>query len=133
MASKQFVPLSTKLIDEGEFVDELDEAITETMKGLVAFRRRHGDRSHKAKATITAKIEMVVTDVENGAYQINWKLDQSLPKRPAQSSFAVEGGTEDNSDALFVRTSGSDNSHPDQMKFATRDGRTIDPETGEAH
>lgn len=132
MATKQFVPLTTKLIDEGEFVGTLDEVLGEVMKSLVAYRKQHGDRAHKAKATITAKIEMIVTDVENGAYQINWKLDQSLPKRPTQSSFAVEGGTEDNDDALFVRTSGSDNTHPDQMKFATRDGRSIDPATGEA-
>lgn len=132
MATKQFVPLSAKLIDEGEFVGTLDEVLSEVMKNLVKYRKTHGDRAHKAKATVKATIEMIVTDTENGAYQINWKLDQSLPKRPTQSSFAVEGGMQDDQDALFVRTSGSDDSHPPQMKFATRDGRNVDPETGQA-
>lgn len=128
MASKQFVELSAGLIDEGEFVFALDEVLSEVMKGLVNYRKKHGDRAHKAKATVTAKIELVCTDVENGAYVINWKMDQSLPKRPTQSSFAVEG--EDAT--LFVRNSGSDDSHPSQLKFATKDGRNIDPESGRA-
>lgn len=127
MGTKQFVELSADLIDEGEFVAAMDEVLGEVMAGLVAYRKKHGDRAKKAKATVTAKIELVCTDPENGAYVINWKMDQSLPKRPTQSSFAVEG----DADTLFVRNSGSDDSHPSQMKFATKDGRGIDPETGQ--
>ena len=125
-----FVPLTPELIDEGEFLEDFADELTEAQRTLANFRKTHGDKSLKAKVKLTIDVELAIQSVEDDAYTIKTAIKVTNPKRPASVSLAIGGQTDDNKMALFVRASGSDVDNPRQGKLATRDGRTIDSQTG---
>ena len=126
----RFVPLTPELIDEGEFLDDFALELAEAQRTLANFRKKHGDKSLKAKVKLSVDIELSIASVEDAAYAIKTSIKVTNPKRPASVSLAIEGQTDDNKMALFVRASGSDTDNPRQGKLTTRDGRVIDSETG---
>lgn len=130
MAATTFVPLTGELIDEGEFLGDLNLELAELQESIVKFCRLHGEKAKGAVACIDIKIAMKVENPDDQAYSVKTSLKSTLPKRPASISLAMGGTDDDGKQALFVRKSGSDDSNPKQMKLATRDGRTIDQETG---
>lgn len=127
----QFVPLTVDLIDEGEFQDDFNAELKSLQIALAKFRRQWGEKSKGAKAVLAVKITLSVESHDDGAYAIKTSIESKIPKRPDTVSLAIEGQDQNDSLALFVRTSGSDRDDPRQSKLATRDGRTIDPVTGE--
>ena len=126
-----FVPLSVMLIDEGEFLGDLDLELQDLQEAVAKFRRVYGEKAKGAKAKLTIDIEIAIEDVDDDAYSVKTSMKATHPKRPASVSIAMGGETDDGKLALFVRKSGSDKTSPKQGKLATRDGRTIDPVSGE--
>jgi len=131
MAATKFVPLNSRLIDEGEFLGDVDQELRELQVAISKFRRLYGEKAKDAKAKLTIEIEVKIEDCDEDAYSIKTTMKATHPKRPASVSIAMGGETEDGELALFVRTAGSDKTTPRQGKMFTQSGRTIDPITGE--
>lgn len=130
IVSTQFVPLNAGLIDEGQFLQDLNLELKELQESICKFRRQYGEKAKGAKAKLTVEIGIEIEDVDDDAYSVKTTMKATHPKRPASLSIAMGGSDDDGKMALFVRRSGSDDEHPRQMKLATRDGRIVDPETG---
>jgi hypothetical protein len=129
MAATKFVPLTCDLIDEGEFLTDLNQELAEIQQAISAFRKQYGEKAKDAKAKLTIDIEVKVENVDENFYSVKTTMKATHPKRPASVSIAMGGADDDGKMALFVRQSGSDDEHPRQMKLATRNGRIVDPET----
>lgn len=129
--STRFIPVTLDLIDEGEFVEGINAELEKATQAITAYCREHGDKAHKAKAKLKIEIEMCVVNAADGAYSIKNTIKTEHPGRPSSVSLAVGGEDERGQGTLFVRGSGSDQHHPRQAKLATRDGRVIDPVSGE--
>lgn len=125
----KMVPLTSKLIDEGEFQAELEECLSRAQVELAEHRKRFGDEAHKAFAEVVAKVKFTVQNASEGMVSIKWGVDIKRPKRPEGASVAIESFDDAGQPALFVKAGGSDND-PLQTKFATRDGRMVDNEAG---
>lgn len=125
-----FVPLTGQLIDEGEFIGDLNLELAELQDAIVKYCRLHGEKAKGAVAALDIKIAIKVENVDDQAYSVKTSIKATHPKRPASISLAMGGTGDDGKQALFVRKSGSDESNPRQMKLATKDGRAIDLDTG---
>ena len=125
MTGTQFVPLTADLIDEGEFLADLDDELQALQQVLTTYAKSHGDKALKAKAKLSIDIELSIQSVDDGAYAVKTTMKSMHPKRPASISLAIAGATDTGQMALFVRKSGSDVDDPRQQKLSTRDGRTI--------
>jgi hypothetical protein len=136
MAATKFVPLSTKLIDEGEFIRELDSELAELQAAHMRFVKKYGGAAWKSTSKLiielAIKCETVNEDSDDHAFSVRASMKATTPKRPASLSMAMSGETATGEPCLFVRAAGSDTSDPKQGKMFTRDGRLIDPVTGEA-
>lgn len=131
MATK-FLPLSLALINEGQFLEDIDDDLRELQRKLANFQRTYGIESLKAVAKLKIEISLKVeNDESDGAFSITTSVATIEPKRPKTLSLAIGGVDEDNNMALFVRASGSDENHPKQLKLATKNGQVINQETGE--
>lgn len=124
------LPLTAELIDEGEMLEELDIELAKAQQLIEAFRKRWEEKSEKAAVELNLRIRMVCIDPTEGMYRTEWDLQTKRPKRPKAVSSAIASQDDAGKAALFVRSSGSDDSDPRQLKLSTRDGRTIDPVTG---
>ncbi len=125
----KMVPLTSKLIDEGEFQEELEECLKQAQIALAEHRERFGDEAHKASTELVAKVKFTIQNAAEGMVSIKWGVDVKRPKRPEGASVAIESFDDSGQPALFVKAGGSDND-PRQSKFATRDGRLVDNEAG---
>lgn len=128
----QYVPLTPALIDEGLFIEDMNQELASLQSGLVQFLKQYGEKAEKAVAKLTIEIALKVENVnDEGAYSIKTTMKATLPKRPASVSIAMGGVDDHDRMALFVRKTGSDSDTPKQAKLATRDGRTIDTKSGD--
>jgi hypothetical protein len=124
-------PLEIDMIDEGQFIENLNGDLKELQRGLLLFAKQYGRDAVKAVAKLNVTIALRVEDDEAGAYSIACQIVPSLPKRPASVSMALSALDDDGKPCLFARASGTDDSDPRQLKFATKRGENIDLETGE--
>jgi len=138
MAAK-FVPLTLNLIEEGQFLADLDAALAEAQRKLIEFVELEGAKAKKAKSVLKIAIALTAADVENAAYTIATEIKTTYPGRLNQVSLAVQEYTDDQQPALFVRASGSDEDSPRQGKLFTRHDladdradRPLPPGAGEA-
>lgn len=130
MAATKFVPLTADLIDEGQFLSDLDQELAEVQQAISVFRKTYGEKAKDAKAKLTIEIEVKVENVDENFYSVKTTMKATPPKRPASVSIAMGGDDDNGKPSLFVRQSGSDDEHPKQLKLATRNGRVVDHETG---
>lgn len=131
-SASQFVPLTAGLIDEGQFIQDLDDELRDVQEAISKYRRVHSTKSKSAKAKLTIEIELGVEgDGEEDVFSVKTSMKTTLPKKPASVSIAMGGQDDDGRMALFVRRAGSDDHHPKQLKLATQDGKIIDQDTGE--
>ncbi len=130
MAATQFVPLTGQLVDEGMFLQDLNLELADLQDAIVKFVEQHGDRAEKAVATLEIKIALKVENTDDKAFSVKTAMKSTMPRRPASVSMAMGGANDDGKLALFVRSSGSDEVHPRQLKLSTKDGRVIDQATG---
>ncbi len=132
MAATRFVPLVLNLIEEGEFVQNANEAFGELQEHMIAYVRKHGKELAKGA---TGKLTLAVTVKFEGRdkhdFSIKGEIKSALPNRPPVVSAATAGQTQDDRDALFVRRSGSTAQPPRQGAICTQKGEPIDTKTGE--
>lgn len=128
-----FVPLTElKQIDEGLFLDECDQTLTDISEALAKFIRKHGDQATGASAEMTIKVKLKCTDADQGIYAITSGVSHKVPSQPARVTTALGDFDALGRSTILIRKSGSDDGDPRQRKLSTRDGRTVDPETGDA-
>jgi len=128
----QMKMLTIELIEEGRLLQDVDEALGEIQCGLIEYRKRWGDAAaEKAKGTVTLKLTVCCDDPKNDLYSVKGEVQVSVPKRPARTTVALEDKEQDGTPALFARASGTTEDAPGQKVLCTRDGRTVDPDTGE--
>lgn len=132
MAGKR-VPLELGLIDEGRFIIDANEDLSQLQQDLMAYRRLHGDDSKGAKAKLTVEVTICIDDPKNELFSIKAVSKRTLPARPAATSLAIVDIDEaSGQECLTVKPSGSDATSPRQGKLATDDGWGIDQDTGKA-
>lgn len=131
MSATTFVPLRSRLIDEGEFMTDLDLELIDLQTAVLAFCKQHGEKAKDAKGKLVVEIEVKCENTDDNVFSIKTSMKATHPKRPASVSMAMGGTDDDGKLALFVRKSGSDDDHPRQLKLSTKNGRVIDPKTGE--
>lgn len=130
--AKTFKPLTFDLIEEGRLKESLDEEIARASRALLLHVKKYGEESTaKSKAEVTLKITFAPQSASDGAYSVRGAISSKLPGRPIHETLAIHETEQTGEESLFVRSSGSDNTTPRQMKLATEDGRGIDPRTGE--
>lgn len=131
MSASKFVPLTGQLIDEGEFLGDLNLELSELQQAIVKYCRTHGEKAKGAVACLDIKIAIGVAKVDDEAFSVKVSMKATHPKRPATVSLAMGGTDDDGNLALFVRAAGGDKTEPRQGKLFTQRGAVIDPETGE--
>lgn len=129
MATK-FAPLTLELIDEGEFLKQANQELVRIQGELRRYRAQHGDRAVKAKAKLVMEVNLQC-ELSDDTYSVKSLSKTTLPSLPPTVTMAMGGETQDEKDCLFVRKSGSTPDTPKQGVLTTKDGRTVNPETGE--
>ncbi len=127
----KMVPLDLDLIDEGDFVKDLNTALLNMQSQLVNHAKIHGHKAKKAKAVVKAEITLVCLDPEQDAYACVAQIKTTMPATPAVASMLMGGETQTGEPCLLCRKSGSTIDVPQQNALCTNDGRTVDPDTGE--
>ncbi len=129
---KKMAPLEISLIDEGEFLKELNEELMCSIKELLGYKRKHGKAlTIGAKAILSAKITLKLEETDDGMVSIRTDISRKLPARPARVTTAMEDLEQDNTPTLFVRKTGSGSDDPRQALLTTKDGQVVDVNTGE--
>lgn len=142
MGSKFTALRKLSQIEEGELERSLNEKIESEAQYLIGHTRRYGiSATAKHKCVIQLSITIEPGDGRRGGkggveeaedYLVSGKITTKRPGRPTRMTRVIHEQEQTGEDVLFVRASGSDEGDPRQMKLATRDGRAVDPETGEA-
>lgn len=126
-------PITFRDIEEGKLAEDLDAAVLDVSNALIAHVAQYGvQATKKDKAKLTLEITFEHLGNELKTFGMTGKIKRTLPGRPATTTLAIHSEDQLGEGGLFVRVSGSDDSEPHQMKLATKDGRAIDQETGEA-
>ena len=125
-----FVPLTLELVNEGNFVDEINEALQEAQGELIKHVEKHELKAKGAKVVLNVKIVMACMDPEARSYGCAASIKKVSPDRPAIVSMLIASNTQDDKKRLLCRRSGSSRDVPHQQKICTEDGRPIDVDTG---
>lgn len=107
------------LIDKGQVATDLDDAITEVTRRLVAHVKEHGPDAKRAKAEVSLKLTFAVENTDDGFYTTKAEIKTKAPSSPARVTTAVSQ-VERGKLVLAVKASGSDAGDPRQrdLKFA---------------
>lgn len=128
----RFVPITFGLIEEGRFLESVDEALRDAAAKLIEHGKKYGpELTAKAKAELTVKITIQNDGAEDGIYSVKGAIATKLPGRPIHLTRAIHETEQDGQESLFVRASGSTADTPRQGKLSTEDGKPIDLNTGE--
>ena len=131
--AKRFSEVDLAAIDEGRFLAAVEADLAAVQTKLIRFREEYGEAADKAKAELTIKLTIQAEKGQAEFFSITASTTMKIPARPASLSMAMAGEDQTGSPRLFAPTSGADDyPNPRQAKLTTSDGRTIDPETGEA-
>lgn len=125
------VPIELELIDEGRFIDAINEAIQRIAAQMKTFVDVHGDKAAKAKAVVTATVEIFCLNPSDYSFGCLARVTDKLPSAPPAVSMLLGGTTQTDEPTLFCNASGSSSTDPRQQKIFTDDGRAINTETGE--
>ena len=132
MASK-YRALNLGLIDEGRFVARVEEALLRAQSELLLHVKDHGpERTKGAKAKVKMEVAFAFDGAADDDYSVKGTIRLDLPADPPVVCKGLPDVTENGIPALFVRASGATNEDPRQGRLTTRDGRVVDPESGEA-
>jgi hypothetical protein len=119
-----FVPLKANLIDEGEFIENVDAELQALQKQLWDFVKKYELKAEKSVAELTIKVKIMAANVESNAFSITTSMSTKVPKRPDSISLAI-GDDEGN---LLVREMGSDKTRPEQGKLFKTHGSGTETE-----
>lgn len=119
----RFVPLRLSLIEEGELLEAVDEALADMQHRLTEYTQQWGEQAKGAKASLKLEVTLKVTNPTEAHVEVAGRLATSLPKRPVRVTSAFANRTDEGAYALFVRDSGSTAGDPTQMHLPTPDSR----------
>lgn len=128
---RKMVPLQLELIEQGRFLEALNEQILQIQRELVLYVEKWGPEKCKGvKGSLKIEIAMKFEGREESDWSIKGDIKKQIPLRPLSVSVALADHEQDGEPALFVQASGSSKSSPLQGILCTQDGRTVDPNTG---
>ena len=129
---RKFVPLSIKNIDEGTFVETIDEALLEIQKKLIGHTRKYGQELAKgAKASLNVKLTLKFEGRDRSDFSVRGEIKETLPGKPANITVAIADEEQDGTPLLFVAPTGSRRDDPRQGILITKEGDVVDTKTGE--
>jgi hypothetical protein len=128
---RKMVPLQLELIEQGRFLEALNEQILQIQRELVQYVKKWSPEKCKGvKGNLKIDICMKFEGREESDWSIRGDIKKQVPVRPPSVSVALADNEQDGEPALFVLASGSSKSSPLQGVICTEDGRMVDPETG---
>ena len=114
-------------IEEGDFIKECDEQFRDMQSKLINFVKTH-DRD--SDATLVVKIKLQSNQKQS--YFIITDIEQKLPRKPVNITTALpQISPADGEPCLFAQQTGTHEFDPHQLTLTTKDGRTVDKNTGE--
>jgi hypothetical protein len=119
-------------VDEGRLLKALNADFAGLQSVLIQFVNEHGPKAGKAKAELHLKLSIECQDANDGVFVVKGAISRKVPSRPACVTTTMANVDEDGHAALWARRSGSTKDRPEQHVLCTQDGRSVDPETGEA-
>lgn len=126
----QMIPINFLGIEEGRFEKKCNRELQKLHDALLDHCQEYG-QDNGPKATLTIKIELQASKDVSNAFAINTDFSRKEPGCPKESTMAILSETQEGQLALFMPASGT-NDDAEQTRLATKDGREIDPVTGEA-
>ena len=124
MATK-FTNLTIPLIDEGRFEKQVEADFLKLQQAMVEYAKKHGKLAFKSKGELTIKIQVHCDSPDDFAFSIRAFARTTVPGSPQSFSVAMGEIGADDQPTLFVRTSGSSVSPPQQGILSTQDGRAV--------
>ncbi len=128
-------PLNLALVEGGQLLIDMDEALADVQAALFENVQTHGARAtgHKAAITVTITLESQATDDDLTPFKIETDLKKKVPGRPRGVTRGV-GDKRPESESvgcIWVPTSGSRKGDTMQMVLCTEKGEAVDLDTGE--
>jgi hypothetical protein len=131
MAATRFAALELGLLDEGRFVEEADGLLRDLQEEMVRYLRLHKEAAKGAKGKLLVQVTIRCDDPKDEVFSIATVAKIAPPAAPPATTIAIAGETQDDRPCLFSRRSGTTDDSPRQGVLSTKDGRDVDPETGE--
>jgi hypothetical protein len=130
--ARNYKPLALGLIDEGKFLKDVNDSISESVKKLLEYKKKYGkEAAIGSKAVINVKVTLQFDGIDEGDFSIKGQIGVALPSRPATVSKAIEEMNDAGEPTLFVRNTGSTEDSPRQGILTTKAGEVVDTNTGE--
>ena len=107
-------PLEISLLNEGNFVEEIDEEFRDLQAKALAYAKLHKDDAKGSKSKLTVEIELRCEEPKTEFFSIKTQLKKTLPAPPARVTSGIGDHTQTGELALFVRESGSSYDTPEQ-------------------
>jgi len=126
--AKKFSPLKLELIDEGRFMGQAEEDLSDLQAQLAHYCEEHGEKAKGAKAKLTIEVSLVSENPEQDLFSIKAVVKKQLPGRPPSVTAAIGSDDQEGQHCLFVRNSGSTEDSPRQDVLFTKDGKTVPTE-----
>jgi hypothetical protein len=127
---ENIVPVSIDLLNEGEFLKEVQEQFERAKDALLAHKVTYGERCRKAASTVDVSIHLEYD--EKTGYHVVTQTKCKFPAPLPKVSFVKLRHDEDGQLGLFVEPNRVYDENPNQTLLCGRDGTGIDPQTGEA-
>ncbi len=121
---KQLTALTVQLIDEGRFLEGLNDELIELMRELSSHCNKYGVEAKNAKAKLDISIVLVANPDDELAFLVTGQSKKVPPAVPAVTTTTIQDGR-----VLGVRPSGSTSDSPEQQVFCGKDGRPVDQKT----
>jgi hypothetical protein len=122
------VPLTVEMISEGELLADINDELSMVESHMVRFVERFGDNANKGKGKVIVTIMVEYDSEAPMEMTITGKTNSIVPKRPGRS---CRGGIDRMRKAVVCLPSGATEDDPGQGRLCTKDGRAVDPDTGE--
>lgn len=118
--------VSSRLIDSGRFLREVDKNLTRGHKELAEYAE--ATQTRKGKVRITATVELAYDEDMSDAVVITYEVQMRVPKRKRGTFVKEKGGR------MLCSLEGSTGENPDQFQLFDRSGvllGLLNPATGE--
>jgi hypothetical protein len=111
----QFKPLTLDLIEEGDFLKAVNEALLDVQRQLLEVVGRYGAQACSGmKAGLTVSIGFKMEDMGDRTFSIAGDIRKTVPTRPKVHTVGLSDQLDDGRPALFVRATGSSIDDPRQ-------------------
>jgi hypothetical protein len=111
----QYKPLTLELIEEGDYLKAVNNALLELQRQMIVVKREYGAEACKGMVgSLSAKIKIKLEDMGERTFSISGEITKSVPIRPKMTTVGLEDDQDSGVPALFVRSTGSSQDDPRQ-------------------